>query len=58
MFNNCSTNINHGVVLVGVKWSEWIVRNSWSEAWGESGHIRIAKGNTCGVCNAASYPTA
>jgi len=30
----------------------------WSGAtWGESGYIRLAKGNTCAVCSYPSYPT-
>lgn len=56
VFKNCASNLNHGVTLVGVSASEWVVRNSWSAGWGESGYIRLAKGDTCGLCDAASYP--
>ena len=56
VFNNCSTRLNHGVLLVGVTDQYWRVKNSWSASWGEQGFIRLAKGNTCGMCNAASYP--
>lgn len=35
----------------------WILRNSWSSHWGESGYMRIAAtGNTCGVSNKATFP--
>ena len=37
------TPTNHGVALVG--WNDsggyWILRNSWSEDWGENGYMRI-----------------
>jgi C1A family cysteine protease len=56
VFNNCQANLNHGVVLVGFNDNEWIVRNSWASSWGEQGHIRLAKGDTCGICDVASYP--
>ena len=41
--------INHGVVIVG--WDDtrgangaWIIRNSWSESWGEQGYMYIEYG--------------
>ena len=58
LFSDCSNNLNHGVTLVGVDTNTvWKVRNSWGASWGEAGHIRIKRGNTCGIANAASYPT-
>lgn len=57
VFNNCKTSLNHGVLLVGVASDSWKVKNSWGTSWGESGYIRLARGNTCGICNVASYPT-
>lgn len=56
VFNNCATKLNHGVLLVGVTDQYWRVKNSWAASWGESGFIRLARGNTCGICNVASYP--
>lgn len=56
VFNNCKTALNHGVTLTGVTDQYWHVKNSWGTSWGESGYIRLARGNTCGICNAASYP--
>jgi C1A family cysteine protease len=56
VFNNCKTALNHGVVLNGLTDQYWHVKNSWGPAWGEKGYIRLARGNTCGICTAASYP--
>lgn len=56
VFNNCATRLNHGVTLVGVSDQAWTIKNSWGTSWGEKGFIRLARGNTCGVCNMASYP--
>jgi C1A family cysteine protease len=56
VFNNCKTALNHGVLLVGVTDAPvWKVKNSWGPAWGDRGFIQLAAGNTCGLCNAASY---
>jgi C1A family cysteine protease len=41
-----STQVDHDIILVG--WDDstgtWILRNSWSTAWGENGYMRIAYG--------------
>ena len=58
VFNNCRTQLNHGVTLVGVKDGNWWVKNSWGASWGEKGFIRLAAGNTCGICNMAVFPNA
>lgn len=50
IFNNCGRNLNHDVFMVGVTVQYWRIKNSWSTSWGESGYIRLAPGNTCGVC--------
>jgi len=56
VFSTCGTQLNHGVLLVGATEKEWKVKNSWGTTWGENGTIRLARGNTCGICNVASYP--
>lgn len=53
VFNNCKTTLNHAVLLVGVVGGNWKVKNSWGASWGEAGYIRLASGNTCGLCNHA-----
>lgn len=57
VFNNCAGNVNHGVLAVGFTAQYWLVKNSWGPSWGESGFIRVAKDNTCAICNYPSYPT-
>lgn len=57
VFNNCSTRLNHGILLTGLTDEAWVVKNSWGTSWGEKGFIRLARGNTCGICNMASYPS-
>ncbi|NXP48440.1 CATL1 protein, partial [Heliornis fulica] len=62
----CSQRVNHGMLAVGYGTSQeqgrnmsyWILKNSWSEVWGEKGYIRLQKGagNQCGVANQASFP--
>jgi len=59
VFNGCNqTNpdIDHEVQLVGYgtdpkQGDYWLVRNSWSPAWGENGYIRLARQSTpqCGI---------
>jgi cathepsin L len=58
VFSNCGkTNLNHAVTAVGYQADGvWIVRNSWGASWGDSGHIRLATGNTCGILAHAVVP--
>ena len=51
IFSNCGTALNHAVQLVGVSSTYWKIKNSWGAGWGESGYIRLALGNTCGLCS-------
>jgi len=51
IFNNCKTSLDHDVLLVGASDQYWKIKNSWGPRWGENGFIRLAMGNTCGVCH-------
>ena len=51
VFSGCGTKINHAVLAVGVTEQYWVVKNSWSTSWGEKGFMRLALGNTCGICH-------
>ncbi len=51
IYNGCtSTEVNHDIFLVGVNTNAWKLKNSWGKTWGEYGYIRLAPGNTCGIC--------
>merc|ERR1712020_759303 len=56
----CSTSsYNHAVINVGYDKTEgyWLIRNSWSTSWGESGYMRMARGkNTCNIEHYAWVP--
>jgi cathepsin L len=57
ILSNCAKNVNHGVLLIGASDAFWKIKNSWGTSWGESGFIRIARGDTCAICQYPSYPT-
>lgn len=51
---NCGRALNHGVLVVGQKDDYHIVKNSWSDKWGDKGYIKmkITTGSgTCGIAN-------
>mmetsp|Transcript_121332 Transcript_121332/g.192244 ORF Transcript_121332/g.192244 Transcript_121332/m.192244 type:complete len:401 (+) Transcript_121332:89-1291(+) len=64
VFSGCQkdTVVNHAVLATGYGYDPdsgkdyWLVRNSWTEHWGEKGHIRIERHMTprshCGIDNA------
>lgn len=53
--DNCGTSIDHAVQAVGIGGANtdtpyWIVRNSWTDTWGEDGYVYVATGsNNCGI---------
>ena len=51
IFNNCKKSLNHDITLVGYNSQYYRIKNSWGSSWGEKGFIRLAPGNTCGVCD-------
>lgn len=72
----CGTALDHGVLVVGygsddsfpvvgsknVSVDYWIVKNSWTDQWGDQGYIRLARGHEsnapgqCGIAMQPSYP--
>jgi len=56
-----SWDLDHCVMATGFNLDApvpyWIVRNSWSDTWGEEGYIYLdMRNNTCGVTNSATIP--
>uniref|UniRef100_A0A1D1Y238 Cysteine proteinase RD21a n=1 Tax=Anthurium amnicola TaxID=1678845 RepID=A0A1D1Y238_9ARAE len=61
----CGTAIDHAVTIVGYGTENyvdyWIVKNSWSSKWGESGYIRMqrnvaSRDGKCGIAKYFTYP--
>nr|CAD7578702.1 unnamed protein product [Timema californicum] len=50
---SCSSDsVNHAVVVVGYTKDVWILKNWWSDKWGEDGYMRLARHkNQCGITN-------
>jgi KDEL-tailed cysteine endopeptidase len=60
----CGTALDHGVLIVGYGEENgkkyWIVKNSWSDVWGEKGYVRLARADDKkgpGICGLASQPS-
>lgn len=53
----CSSDqVNHAMLLVGFTEEYWILKNWWTDKWGENGYMRLAKkNNLCGVTNYSAF---
>jgi len=65
VFDGCNQthpDIDHAVQLVGygndtIYGPYWLVRNSWSPAWGEEGYIRLRRHTTHTPCGTDIHPS-
>lgn len=65
--DDCGTELNHAVTIIGYGATEdgtpfWLIKNSWSDTWGENGYMKIlrnadAQGGVCGLAIRPLYPT-
>jgi cathepsin H len=58
---NGPMDVNHAVLLVGYGVENgmdyWLIKNSWSDSWGDEGYFKIQRGvNMCGIAVCNSYP--
>ena len=62
---DCGFELDHGVLLIGYGYDKtydmdyWIIKNSWSESWGENGYIRVQRNidDERGLCGIAMNPS-
>jgi len=65
--NQCGTNVDHGVLIVGYGIENnipyWLVKNSWGKSWGDKGYVKIERNTdgsngpgVCGIATHASFP--
>lgn len=62
--SSCYTSLDHGVLVVGYGAENgqdyWLVKNSWSNTWGDNGYVKIARSsstNDPGICGIAMDPS-
>ena len=62
--DECGTNLDHGVLVVGYGVEDsipyWLVKNSWGEDWGDKGYVKIGRSDNTtdpGVCGIAMQPS-
>jgi outer membrane biosynthesis protein TonB len=58
--SSLKAKMNHAMQVVGYGSENgvafWLVRNTWSDVWGEDGYVRVAAGaNACGLGNYTPY---
>lgn len=53
---NTQPQYGHAMTLVGWEdyqnnpaWPVWVIKNSWSEGWGEGGYVYFYRNNACGI---------
>jgi hypothetical protein len=56
IITECGKLPSSGSLLVGVADNYWRLKQSFGVKWGENGYFRVARGNTCAICDIASYP--
>ena len=59
---NTQQDVNHAVLAVGYGTENgmdyWLVKNSWSDTWGDEGFFKIERGvNMCGIAMCNSHPS-
>jgi len=45
------TSVNHAVTVIGYTPEYWIVQNSWGVLSHYNGYVRLAMGDTLGICS-------
>lgn len=44
------------MLLIGYTKNAWILKNWWSDEWGQKGYMFLIRGhNRCGIANYAAY---
>jgi cathepsin L len=62
VYSDCGTRVDHAVLAVGYGMDGdtpyWVVKNSWSDTWGQDGYVWIAMDSSSskGTCGIQEYP--
>jgi len=57
----CGTEVDSGMTAVGYGKTEdgkqfFIIKNSWTDSWGDKGYIKIAAAPGAGICGINTQP--